>query len=106
MYESRLIDCPYDSHVADCTHSQDAGVQCVARELHSHRYILNRYLQPSFVFCTVCSHGSIRLRNGSTMSGRVEVCLNGDWGTVCDDGWTAVDANVACGQLGYSRSGM
>ena len=104
-YESRLIDCPYDSHVADCTHSQDAGMQCAPCEFHSHR-LLNRYLQPSFVFCTVCSHGSIRLRNGSTMSGRVEVCLNGDWGTVCDDGWTAVDANVACGQLGYSRSGM
>ena len=38
VYESRLIDCPYDSNVADCSHSQDAGVQCVARELHSSRY--------------------------------------------------------------------
>ena len=33
VYESRLIDCPYDSHIADCTHSEDAGVQCVPREL-------------------------------------------------------------------------
>ena len=40
VYESRLIDCPYDSHIADCTHSQDAGVQCVARELHSQRCII------------------------------------------------------------------
>ena len=77
-------------------------VSCIATDI-----IPNIYPQQSLVYCTACSHGSIRLKNGSTSSnGRVELCLNGDWGTVCDDGWTAVDANVACGQLGYSRSGM
>jgi len=82
-YESRLIDCPHDRNIADCSHSEDAGVQCVPR----------------------CSDGSIRLRDSTaSMNGRVEVCLNGDWGTVCDDGWTSIDANVACRQLGYSGS--
>ena len=26
--EQRLMNCPYDSHTADCSHSQDAGVRC------------------------------------------------------------------------------
>ena len=39
VYESRLIDCPYDSIIADCTHSEDAGVQCVPSELPSHTYV-------------------------------------------------------------------
>ena len=48
--------------------------------------------------------GDLRLNtDGSTrtFSGRLEIHYNGQWGTVCDDGFFQTEADVACRQLGF-----
>lgn len=48
----------------------------------------------------------MRLVGGSNNTeGRVEICLNDEWGTVCDRSWDDTDAGVVCRQLGFTHAG-
>ena len=49
-----------------------------------------------------CTDGRVRLENGSSREGRVEVCFNGRYDTVCDDFWDELEASIICRQLNFT----
>ena len=53
-----------------------------------------------------CRDGDVRLVGGANSTiGRIEVCVNRAWGTVCDTRFGTNEALVICRQLGFSTEG-
>ena len=40
----------------------------------------------------------------SSLEGRVEICRNDSYSTICDDFWDELEAQIVCRQLGYDGS--
>ena len=53
-----------------------------------------------------CTEGDVRLVDGpSANKGRLEVCIDQNWATVCNSGFGTEEGRAACAQLGYQRYG-
>ncbi|RDD43367.1 Deleted in malignant brain tumors 1 protein [Trichoplax sp. H2] len=87
--ESSITQCQHNSwYRNDCAHSEDVGVVCTIESNW------DPFQSNSF---------AIRLAGGRLPhEGRLEVRHKGQWGTVCDDYFNRVTADVACRQLGYT----
>ncbi|XP_072168033.1 scavenger receptor cysteine-rich domain-containing protein DMBT1-like [Diadema setosum] len=74
--EASILDCQHRGvGMHNCRHSEDAGVICLPK---------------------------VNLAGGRNSSeGRVEIEVNGEWTTVCGNGWDLADANIVCSQLGF-----
>ena len=106
--ESRLSDCTYSSYPFWASHSSDAGVRCQPPTVTSkHNVIMLGYsvylfILTEFLAQADCANGDVRLVNGTTLyEGRVEICYDGVWGSVCDRNWDYWDAAIVCLQMGF-----
>ena len=111
--ESKLTDCSYNvinissfSFSAPYVYCDDGKIwnYKIKEKSATTLYTLCLTEGCNYVILTeYCGDGELRLVNGeSEMEGRVEMCRDGKWGTVCDSQWTDNHTAVVCRHLGFS----
>ncbi|XP_078391186.1 scavenger receptor cysteine-rich type 1 protein M130-like [Cetorhinus maximus] len=102
--EASLSECAHRQWgESDCSYKEDAGVICEKEDLEKLQKMLNKcsgnyYRTKGEEICA--DPTGFRLADGPHRCwGRVEIELNGTWGTVCDDLWNAMSTKVVCEQL-------
>ena len=89
--------------IPPCDNSSEG---CSSRVLYYEYYFFFSYIEPINSNVS-CSDGDVRLADGLLENqGRVEICYQNQWGTVCHDFWGDTDARIVCRQLGYSPLGL
>lgn len=101
--ESRIVDC---HHAASppCGRFSDAGVFCQGEYYSEDTVIIINIKNYAFNLDTGteagnCSEGSLRLTGGSGLAGRLEICINNAWGTICGTHFQSSELQVACSQV-------
>ena len=125
--ESTLLECvhnPVGEH--NCDHSEDAGVRCEGKDEGASDNSCG-IMQRIFYFLVIahCDEGMAKLSMNEAnyvalhennissyffikdelARGRVDICYNGSYESVCSDTWKEEEASVVCQQLGFSQYG-
>ena len=116
--------CPFSMDISStCTFHEGAAVVCqgegecgaviiakfeiiiIILTFTCYMYMHTNFTGVSTLFAD-CADGDVRLVGGSNvLEGRVEVCYNNAWGTICSDGFGSQDAEVVCRQTTYPFNG-
>ena len=119
-YVNRRYDAHYSPHLltyVNCVGDEDTLFNCTYTKLSLQRS-LQDYTSIAAVLCqgsanqsnnsNECTSGEVRLANSSNnIEGRVEVCTEKIWVSVCDSYWGRFETRLFCKQLlGHTAKGM
>ena len=106
--EDSVLDCRRNDYgLQHCSAYEVAGVQCegnhTAYMWESDRKLV---LMSNLLWLDLCSDGEVRITGDTSPTiGRIEMCINSSWRTICGESWDDRAASVVCRQLGRSPHG-